>query len=607
MAKSFFDKVTKGVSQAAKKAKGPTLSGAPAPKPSPIIRKASKGVSKVATSAAPSASSTSQSLGSSVSQGRSRPKRRTPPTPQQKARRQIQRRVLSGKSPTKPQIRLLDKTPKLERKVADARLTQLRKPIKAELGIKQVPETKVPKVVIKQVARGKGEAKLVKAVAKQLPKKPPPKAVRRAVKRAEGTKAKPRTNPKGREKRRPAKPTGRERRITKRLTKAAKRSGGLIEKLDRPFEPDGGETLTTKQVAILHEAFGLPGVTYAKGIVPHESGNQPGATNPDDGTPSLDQITPSVQSEETQAIFDKIASQHKGGYSNPVASVKMAKVLAGDGDGTSNYVAYDGSPIQHLPGGQKAAQKKLYGGADIPEGLKEKAEKVLGEKQTKKVIAKGKSAGVPEAPKKSPGAWAGSKSKVREKLKGLVDPSEFKDDKRTPEENAAVGGATGSRHLTTMKKAFAADIPPDPKVYQELRGRLGLPKGPTTGNDEVVIDGYAYRLIFGEEFDHGDHIHLDAEWMGDELPAGTSLGGPVSSVSSTGTSSGGGAITTTGTPTGTAGTAATASRKKRRKRKPKTPIQVPALSEVELPNVDFSPSETPYGDYLKTKAAKVSL
>ena len=128
----------------------------------------------------------------------------------------------------------------------------------------------------------------------------------------------------------------------------------LLERLDRPFAP--GETITPRQTAIVAEAHGLPGITYSQAIVPGESGYQPGIENPDDATPCLFQITPSVQSAETQARFDRIASHHPGGYSNPIAAAKQARVLAGDSadEGVTNYVAFNPSaPQGHLPGGQR--------------------------------------------------------------------------------------------------------------------------------------------------------------------------------------------------------------------------------------------------------------
>lgn len=151
-----------------------------------------------------------------------------------------------------------------------------------------------------------------------------------------------------------------ERKRPARRTTAQKRRPTLLEHLDRPFAP--GEQITPRQTALLAEAFGLPGRTYSKAIVPGESNFQPGVPNPDDGTPSLFQITPSVQSDATRAKFDQIASRHKGGYSNPVAAAKQAAFLArgSANEGVSNYVAFNPSaPQGHLRGGAERARKIL--------------------------------------------------------------------------------------------------------------------------------------------------------------------------------------------------------------------------------------------------------
>lgn len=136
----------------------------------------------------------------------------------------------------------------------------------------------------------------------------------------------------------------------------------LLESLNHPFAP--GETITPRQTALLAEAVGLPGRTYSKAIVPGESGYQPGIRNPDDRTPSLFQITPSVQSAETQEKFERIASRFPGGYSNPIAAAKQAAFLAGDSadEGVSNYVGFNPSaPQGHLRGGERRAERILGG------------------------------------------------------------------------------------------------------------------------------------------------------------------------------------------------------------------------------------------------------
>jgi hypothetical protein len=111
------------------------------------------------------------------------------------------------------------------------------------------------------------------------------------------------------------------------------------------------------------------------------------------------------------------------------------------------------------------------------------------------------------------GPYAGTQRAVLRLIPKGAQREAGRDDKRTPESNSAVGGASDSDHLTTNELAYAADIPPDAETYAKLRKDLGLPPA-ATGNDSVTKDGYRYQLIFGAEHGHGDHIHLGARWTG---------------------------------------------------------------------------------------------
>jgi hypothetical protein len=421
----------------------------------------------------------------------------------------------------------------------------------------------------------------------------------------------------------------RQAKAVQRFSKSLKKTGGLAEKLDRGFNET--ETITPRQAAIVMESEGLPGKTFAEAIIPGESGFKPGVRNPDDNYPSLVQITPSVQSAETQAKFDQIASKRKGGYSNPIVAAKQAKVLAGDDvaeGGTSNYVADTGERPGHLPGGQKAARRKLYGEPD-PKAQKKlkkagqklqkvvtKAEKVGVKKvgqaplgaleRTAKVAKKGQTPAAEtggEKPKKQPGAWAGSKRAVMKVVPKAIR-AEGRDDKRTPAENSAVGGSSTSDHLTTNEAAYAADLPPDDAVAQKIAKRLGMESH--TGTNEVTKNGYRYQLIW-QDAGHYDHIHIGATWTGEKAPPGTSFGGPASVGG--GTATGG---TTTSAPTGaTSATASAAPAKKVRRKKVQRKQQdqrSAALAllgsgrfapEAEDPLAGFSPSTRPYAETVR--------
>lgn len=123
------------------------------------------------------------------------------------------------------------------------------------------------------------------------------------------------------------------------------------------------------------------------------------------------------------------------------------------------------------------------------------------------------------------GAWAGAKKSVLQHIpKGAR--AEGRDDKRTPAENTAVGGAANSDHLTTKTNAYGADIDPDLRTYHKIQKRLGLPQT-NSGSQTVTKDGYRYQLIFGAEYGHEDHIHLGAEWVGGGSSAPAPGGVPV--------------------------------------------------------------------------------
>ena len=90
-------------------------------------------------------------------------------------------------------------------------------------------------------------------------------------------------------------------------------------------------------------------------------------------------------------------------------------------------------------------------------------------------------------------------------------------DKRTPEENASVGGSATSDHLTTSTNTFAADLPPDEALANQIAKNLGLEQ--SHGLQEVDVNGVHYQLIWQYE-GHYDHIHLGAEVTDESKIAG---------------------------------------------------------------------------------------
>ena len=307
------------------------------------------------------------------------------------------------------------------------------------------------------------------------------------------------------------------RKVAKRL-RSKTRTG--LEDFDRKYKP--GEQISEEDLARVVETVGegqLPGKAYAQ-VAIGESNLTPTAdrekTHPNDPGKGVLQMTANVQSAETQAEWKKIASKHKGGVFNPVANAKMAKYLAGSGDGLGNYYGDQNvtDPTAHA--------KPFKEGKGPSRKLKRKAKQVLGPKKFKKIVNRNE-----PKDKILSGPYMGSQRAVLKALpKGRRD--EGRDDKRDPAENASVGGSKGSDHLTTNESTYASDIPgrlndghTDDEA-KKIAKRLGM-KG-HRGTNTVVKDGYRYQLIWQDK-GHFDHIHLGADRVDAPNSAPTSSGG----------------------------------------------------------------------------------
>ncbi len=260
--------------------------------------------------------------------------------------------------------------------------------------------------------------------------------------------------------------------------------------------------------------------------------------------------------EEARALSTKVTGESGG---NPRAVGDDAAAGYGNTYGLGLWQMTTGvgnDDLINKYGGRKAMLKpkpnaraalELYRGGGIGNwyapsnapGDPDKAEVVPKHKPSRKDLKTLAKAGVDpqkkakDEPKRRPGQWAGSQKAVLNLVPKSVR-AEGRGDKRTPEENASVGGATNSDHLTTNEKSYAADLPADDATAQTIAKRLGM--GSHTGTNQVVKDGYQYTLIW-QDAGHYDHIHIGAEWVGKGVPPGTTLGG--SSGSSGGSSSGG--------------------------------------------------------------------
>jgi hypothetical protein len=119
--------------------------------------------------------------------------------------------------------------------------------------------------------------------------------------------------------------------------------------------------------------------------------------------------------------------------------------------------------------------------------------------------------------KQLPGPWSGSRSAVAKGLKGV---SGFKGGKRTPAENASVGGSPTSDHLTSNKAAYAKDIPATGSqgtaIAHKVASNLGI-KNLQTGTynwyTSPKAPGYRFQILWQVE-GHFDHVHVGAEYVG---------------------------------------------------------------------------------------------
>ncbi len=115
---------------------------------------------------------------------------------------------------------------------------------------------------------------------------------------------------------------------------------------------------------------------------------------------------------------------------------------------------------------------------------------------------------------KGSGGWGGSKGVVESlaHVSNLTPGST----KRTPRENAAVGGSPTSDHLTTNKSSYATDLIGDnlEAGARRVAKKLGIPNYQPNRIYTVTRGGYRIQLIFGAKVGHDDHVHVGAERVG---------------------------------------------------------------------------------------------
>lgn len=134
--------------------------------------------------------------------------------------------------------------------------------------------------------------------------------------------------------------------------------------------------------------------------------------------------------------------------------------------------------------------------------------------------------GVRKGGGKSPvagGGWGGSEG-IIEGLNPIAreygaPPTNFK---RSPEENAAVGGSEDSDHLTTNSEAYAADYSISGDKGTELAKRIaqklgvGFRMNDYNSGGVIVSKGHRYKvqILYGSGINHGDHVHVGVRRIG---------------------------------------------------------------------------------------------
>ena len=305
----------------------------------------------------------------------------------------------------------------------------------------------------------------------------------------------------------------RERRITKRLKKAASKGGSVSHPSLGPRQ----ETFTK----VLAKRTGLSPSVLA-GMVANEQPNDNPAIEGSDNWLNIGHYTAGPG----DAAYDKrffqgprkaaksTAKFFKGKLPGIEPLARIPEIIHTAGKSDQEQIkaiqnsGWADSGHQALPAlAPKTVVKK---GKPVPTPLKRKATKVLGKKKTREII---------QGPKQLT---------PKQTVLGNI-PREFRaegrNDSRTPEVNAATDGASPtSDHLTTWgKDAFAADLPFDEQLAIDIAKKAGLDSHTGT-NTRVDENGLRHLLIYKDK-GHWDHIHYSVRDTGAAQSASSSSGG----------------------------------------------------------------------------------
>ena len=307
---------------------------------------------------------------------------------------------------------------------------------------------------------------------------------------------------------------------------------------------------------------GMSGAEYLGKLIQFESGWDPNAEGP---------VVPGQGTAKGLGQFmDGTANTFRSEYGvdptgSPEEMIKAAAMHAsGDYGHPPLYAGYnpgysDKDPILSVDGGKLIPTGGK--GKDIPKQLVQRANKVLGEKATKAILAGGKVVKAPKGGEETgmrPGPWEGSQSIIKE----LIGPKyASKIDWKDKEDRGDPGGTL---HDIGTTNAFAADISIDEggldteKLVDRIAKKIGLDPSEvnygTTGLESGInYKGYDIEFL---PYDHGSgpHVHIAAQWNGGGEPTapptipikGTNLAVEMPAPSTggaTGTSSSGGVAT----------------------------------------------------------------
>jgi hypothetical protein len=135
-------------------------------------------------------------------------------------------------------------------------------------------------------------------------------------------------------------------------------------------------------------------------------------------------------------------------------------------------------------------------------------------------------------PQRAKGQWEGSQRIVRELIGDYAKTEDWKDKEDR--------GGNGSFHDLGSENAFAADLPADEAIVDQIAKKLGLDPAEINYGDQpgpLTYKGYEIEFL---PYTHGSgrHVHIGARWNGGEPPPGTVSGGTSGAVPPSGGSYG---------------------------------------------------------------------